>query len=97
MTVYTYSEARQQFASLLERAQREGGVRVRRRDGQMFVILAERSEKSPLDVGGVDIGLSEGEIVRVVREGRERKWKMPQRQRRRTKSRKVRPVSRSTR
>ncbi len=35
---YTYSEARQKFAKLLEQAAVEGEVLVRRKDGQMFVI-----------------------------------------------------------
>ncbi len=72
MTVYTFSEARQRFASLLERARREGQVRVRRRDGQVFVIRPERSKAYPLAVKGLDIGISADEIVGFVRESRER-------------------------
>ena len=48
MTDYTFSEARQKFASLLERARREGAVRVKRRDGQVFLIQPERRRRSPL-------------------------------------------------
>lgn len=33
MKVYTYSEARQKFASVLDKAQKDGVVRIRRRDG----------------------------------------------------------------
>ena len=72
MTVYTFSEARQKFASLLERARREGAVRVKRRDGQVFVIQPERTGRSPLDVEGIDTGLSTAEIVDIVREMRQR-------------------------
>lgn len=32
MMVYTYSEARQNFASVLEQARKEGAVRIRRRE-----------------------------------------------------------------
>jgi hypothetical protein len=46
MTVYTFSEARQRFASLLERARREGAVRVKRRDGQTFLIQPEQAPSS---------------------------------------------------
>jgi hypothetical protein len=37
-TMYTCSEARQKLASLLDKAAQEGEVRVRRKDGQVFVI-----------------------------------------------------------
>ncbi len=72
MTVYTFSEARQKFAALLERARREGAVRVKRRDGQVFLIQPERSRRSPLDVAGVDSDVSEAEIVAMVRAMRQR-------------------------
>lgn len=72
MTVYTFSEARQKFASLLERAKRDGAVRVGRRDGQVFLIQPERSRRSPLDVSGVDISVTAEEIVAIVREMRQR-------------------------
>jgi len=72
MTVYTFSEARQKFAAILERARREGAVRVKRRDGQVFVIQPERSRRSPLDVAGIATDLSGEEIVDIVREMRRR-------------------------
>ncbi len=71
MTVYTFSEARQKFDALLERARREGAVRVKRRDGQVFLIQPERSRRSPLDVG-IDSDVSGEEIVDMVREMRQR-------------------------
>lgn len=69
-TVYTFSEARQRLATLLDRAAREGEVRVRRRDGRVFVIRPETSGRSPLDVPGIHLELSAEEIVQFVREGR---------------------------
>jgi len=72
MIVYMFSEARQKFASLLERAHRDGAVRVKRRDGQVFVIQPEASPRSPLDVAGIDTGLSGEEIVDIVRGMRRR-------------------------
>jgi antitoxin Phd len=68
--VYTYSEARQNLATVLENAAQEGEVRVKRRDGQVFVIRPQVDRRSPLDVDGVDLQLSRDEIVRAVREGR---------------------------
>ena len=72
MNVYTFSEARQKLASVLEEAQRKGAVRIKRRDGSEFEIAPVRSKASPLDVEGVDLGLSVEEIVSVVREVRVR-------------------------
>ena len=72
MRVYTYSEARQNFASLLETAQKDGVVRIRRKDGSSFVVQPESSGASPLDVEGVDLGVTTDEIVNMIREGRER-------------------------
>ena len=69
-TVYTYTEARQNLATLLDKAAAEGEVRIKRRDGQVFVIRLETSEKSPLNVGGIDLDLSAEEIVAFVAEGR---------------------------
>lgn len=70
MKVYTYSEARQNLASLLEEAKNEGAVRIRRRDGQSFVLTPESSAASPLDVDGVDLRMTRSEIVGFVRESR---------------------------
>ena len=58
MRVYTYSEARQNFASVLEVAQQDGAVRIRRKDGRSFVLQPESSGTSPLDVEGVELGVS---------------------------------------
>lgn len=69
-SVYTYSEARQNLASLLEKAILEGEVRVRRKDGQIFIIAPEETNSSPLDVVGIDVGLSKQEIVEFIHESR---------------------------
>ncbi len=71
MKIYTYSEARQQLAELLNRAGREGQVEIRRRDGQAFVVRPAATAGSPLDVPAVDTSLSRDEIVDLVRESRE--------------------------
>jgi len=68
--VYTYSQARQNLASLLDQATQEGEVRVRRKDGQIFVIRPETRTGSPLDVEGVDLGMTAAEIVQFIHGGR---------------------------
>jgi antitoxin (DNA-binding transcriptional repressor) of toxin-antitoxin stability system len=72
MTVYTYSEARQNFASILEQARKVGEVLIKRKDGTVFVIKPIAKNESPLDVKGVDLKMSRDEIVDVVREIRQR-------------------------
>ena len=69
--VYNSSQARQNFAALLEQAVKEGEVRIRRRDGQIFVIRPEPPKESPLDVEGVSLEISTEEVVQIIREGRE--------------------------
>jgi hypothetical protein len=68
--VYTYSEARQNLASLLEQASQEGEVKIRRKDGQIFVIRPEPKADSPLEIEGIDLGLTTAEIVEFVQESR---------------------------
>lgn len=72
MNVYTFSEARQKLAEVLDEARRKGMVRIKRRDGSEFEISPVQVKSSPLDVEGVDLGVSAEEIVSVVREMRAR-------------------------
>jgi len=69
MKEFTYSEARQRLAALLERARREGAVRIRRKDGQVFVLRPESPAGSPLDVPAIGARLSREDILGAVREG----------------------------
>ena len=70
MKEFTYSEARQRLAALLERARREGAVRIRRKDGQVFVLRPEVPAGSPLDVPAIGARLSRDDILEAIREGR---------------------------
>lgn len=72
MKVYSYSQARQQLASLLNEAVREGSVRIRRRDGGLFEIAPVSATKSALDVPSLTTDIGADEIVSVVRESRRR-------------------------
>ena len=73
MKSYSYSEARENFATVLDEAARDGAVEIRRRDGTVFRILPLRKSKaSPLDVKGVKLAVSAAELLAIVREGRER-------------------------
>ena len=71
MKVYTYSEARQRLASVLDEARREGRVQIRRRGGEVFVLQPAAASRSPLDVRGVKARLRPGELGEIMREIRE--------------------------
>jgi antitoxin Phd len=70
MNIYTYTEARQKLASVLDRAAKEGEVRIKRRDGQVFVIKPQGRSGSPLNVKGLDLKLTLAEIMESIQEGR---------------------------
>jgi antitoxin Phd len=72
MQVYTYSEARQKLAEVLEQAESSGKVVIRRKDGRTFALVPEKSLSSPMDVPSVKADISTQEIVDIIREGRER-------------------------
>jgi antitoxin (DNA-binding transcriptional repressor) of toxin-antitoxin stability system len=72
MKAYTYSEARENFATVLEEAERDGAVEIRRRDGARFRLSpAPKPKASPLDVPGVKLNVKAQDLVAVVRKGRE--------------------------
>ena len=73
MKVYTFSEARQNFASVLDCAQKKGAVRVTRRDGRAFTIQPVQDTLSPLAIKAVPLKIKRAEIVSAVREERERR------------------------
>ena len=68
----TYTETQENLSVLLERANDEGEVRIKRTNGQVFILKPERAKRSALDIAGIDLGVSTKEIVDFVREGRER-------------------------
>lgn len=72
MKVYTYTEARQRLARVLDEARAGGEIRIKRRDGSEFAIRPVPPGKSPLDVPGVETGIEREEILSVIRESRER-------------------------
>lgn len=73
MIVYSKSEAEKHLAAVLEAARRDGDVRIRDENGQEFVVRRRSAaDRSPLDVPGVDLGLTADEILEAVRESRER-------------------------
>jgi antitoxin Phd len=72
MQVYTYSEARQKLAMILDQAENTGKVLIRRKDGSTFALVPEEVVSSPLDVPTIKAKIITQEIVNIIREGRER-------------------------
>ena len=79
MQVYTYSEARQKLASVLDKAESIGKVIIRRKDGRTFALIPEKTPSSPLNVPSIQAAISTKELVAIVREERSRTRKRKQR------------------
>ena len=71
MKVYSYSEARQKLAELLDQAQSEE-VLIKRKDGTVFSVKSRREKNSPFDVKGIQSKVTKKNIVDAVRESREK-------------------------
>lgn len=73
MKTYTYSEARNRLAEVLEESKR-GEVLIRRRRGETFAVVPKsRARRSPFDVPGVGRGIARREILAAIRESRSRR------------------------
>jgi hypothetical protein len=71
MKIYTYSQAREKLADLLEESKNEEVV-IRRRKGDMFSIAPKSpSRRSPFDVPGLRKKITRREILQAIRESRE--------------------------
>jgi hypothetical protein len=72
MKIYTYSQARQKLADILEESKTEEVV-IKRRRGDMFSIVPKaRRSRSPFDVAGLRTGIARKEILAALRQSRER-------------------------
>jgi prevent-host-death family protein len=69
MKVYTYSEARQKFSTILDIAKSEDVV-IKRRGGETFKIVFTKSSKSPFDVAGIKTKATTNDILNAIKESR---------------------------
>ena len=76
MRTYSFSEARQKFAEVLDAARSED-VFIQRRGGETFVVSVKRRAASPFDdVPVVDRGLvTTDDIIAAVRFSRSQPWR----------------------
>lgn len=71
MLVVTYSEARQNFASVLDKSKNDGAVLVKRADGSVFRISPEVSNASPFAGIKTLFDIKHDDIMQSLRESRE--------------------------
>jgi len=72
MKIYTYSQAREKLADILEESKKEEIV-IRRRKGDMFSIVPKTpSRRSPFDVPNLGKRIARKKILEAIRESRER-------------------------
>jgi poly-gamma-glutamate capsule biosynthesis protein CapA/YwtB (metallophosphatase superfamily) len=63
MKKYNFTDARKNFASVLETAKQEGIVCIYKRNGETYYLTPAKGEKSPLDVEGVNLNLSNNQSL----------------------------------
>jgi hypothetical protein len=73
MKVYTYSEAREKLANILEESKTEE-VLILRRKGDTYAVVPQslRPRRSPFDVPGLAKNITTKEIVEAIHESRSR-------------------------
>jgi len=71
MDIYTYSNARQNLARVLDQAEKTGRGLIQRRDGSLFSLRPEEKLTSPFAVGGLYSGMNRDELLDILREARE--------------------------
>lgn len=71
MKIYTYSQARERLADILEESKKEEII-IRRRKGDMFSIVPKMPiRRSPFDVTGLQKNISRKEILEAIQDSRE--------------------------
>jgi antitoxin Phd len=71
MKIYTFTQAREHLAAVLEEARRQEVI-IRRRNGDQFSIVLQRPTTSPFDVPPVRTKATTQDILDALRESRER-------------------------
>jgi len=71
MKVFTYSQARQALAAVLDAARKEE-VLITRRGGDTFLLTCKTTAKSPFNVPGIKTRATTEDILEAVRDSRSR-------------------------
>jgi len=72
MKIYTFSQARQELARILEESKNEEVI-ISRRSGDSFAIVPQKPRhRSPFDVPGLNKEISRRDIIEALDESKER-------------------------
>jgi hypothetical protein len=71
MKVYTYSQARQKLAEVLDIAKREE-VRIKRRAGDFYSIRYRKENESPFEISPIRTKATTADILEAIASGRAR-------------------------
>ncbi len=71
MKVYSYSQARQRLAEVLNTAKKEE-VLIQRKGGDTFTVALQKPKKSPFDVPGIKTRATTADILAAIKQTRAR-------------------------
>jgi hypothetical protein len=66
---YSYEKAKKSFDLLFKKAVLDGKVAIRK-DDQIYILMPASKNTSPLDIEGVDMGVTSKDIVQFIHESR---------------------------
>ncbi len=68
-TTYSYEKAKKSIDLVFKKAALDGKV-VIRKDDVLYILMPASKEASPLDIEGVDMGISSKDIIQFIHESR---------------------------
>jgi hypothetical protein len=68
-TTYSYEKAKKSFDLVFKKATLDGKVAIRK-DNELYILMPASKNISPLDIEGVDMGLSIKDIIEFIHESR---------------------------
>ncbi len=66
---YSYEKAKKSFDLIFKKAALDGKVAIRK-DDQIYILMPASKSTSPLDIEGVDMGVTSKDIVKFIHESR---------------------------
>jgi len=71
-TIYSYEKAKKSFDLVFKKATLDGKVAIRK-DNKLYILMPASKNSSPLDIEGVDLGISSKDIIDFIHESRRAK------------------------
>lgn len=71
MKAYTYTEARNHLAEVLDTAKKEEVI-IKRRGGDVYSLRIKKTSKSPFDIPGINTQATTADILQAITESRTR-------------------------